>query len=253
MARPVKSIFQTFFRVNRAVANWLVARYPAKFGGDSHRDVLFDIIKDELQARTGQINVLEVGGIDRPLLSRHKRLRYDGLDVDRNDLCSVLYDDFYQQTAELPFPATDYHLIFSNTTLEHVPDVRATYQNIYEALAPGGLTCHYYPCKGHPYALILRGIGHRWQNRLIRLFDPASAAATGYRTYFDHASFGETLTLLSDLGYTDIAIRPRYRANRYFDVFLPAFLAISAFENAAARYDLLQFCSGIIVSARKPS
>ena len=104
MARPLKRIIKTFVGINRTMAEWLIRYFPKQFGSNDHHQTLLDIIKADLRERDGKINVLEIGGIDRPLLARHERMRYDGLDVDRNDLCDVLYDNFYQQSAEREFP-----------------------------------------------------------------------------------------------------------------------------------------------------
>lgn len=252
MARTIIAIFQLFFRANRAAATWIAKRFPNQFGRIDYEQQLLDIIQEKLQTHTGLAHVLEIGGADRPLLTVHNQIRYDGLDIVHHDLCDLFYDHFYQQSAEKPFPNHDYHLIFSHTTLEYIPDVQTAYQNMYASLQSGGMICHYHLCKGHPYARILRMIGYSWQKKLRQFLNPESVMTTNDHSYFDRATFGEAIHLLCDVGYVDIAIRPYYRANHHFDRFLPAFLAVSIFENLAERYDLPQFCSGIIVSARKP-
>ena len=58
--------------------------------------------------------------------------------------------------------------------------------------------------------------------------------------------------LFARVGFEDIKITHYYRANDYFGFFLPAFLLVSLFENVCMILGWEFFCSGIVISARKP-
>ena len=54
-------------------------------------------------------------------------------------------------------------------------------------------------------------------------------------------------------GFTEIDVKPFYRANDYFAFFTPAFIIITMFENVCRLLGLSTLASGIVISARKPS
>ena len=70
--------------------------------------------------------MLEIGGIDRPLLERSSRFRYDGLDIEYREQCEDIYDNFYVQSTEKSIE-NKYDLIISMTLLEHVRDNDASF------------------------------------------------------------------------------------------------------------------------------
>lgn len=245
-------MLKAFVHLNQKIAGWLEKRFPATFGAPNHHQMMREMIVGDVKARWDDevVRILEAGSVDRPFLNKHERVVYDGLDVDKTAACDDLYDHFFQQSITEPIPQ-QYDVILSRTMVEHLPDVRSAMVQMHEGLRPDGKIYHYYPCKNHPYAVILRLIGNRWQRRLIGWLHPSASYATGYPAYFDHCSYGETVTLLHDIGYTDIVLIPFYRANHYFNFFLPAYLLITLFENSCKRLDLTHFCSGIIVQAAK--
>jgi len=197
-------------------------------------------------------DILEVGGIDRPLLSKAPGYSYDGMDIDEKEACYEIYDHFLVQSVEEPI-AGSYQMVISMTLLEHVRDNRASIRNIHAVLAPGGTTHHYVPSSNHPYSLLLRLVGPKWQKILIRQLRPGSVGETGYPTFFDHCTVAKMTALFRETGFVDIETVPHYRAADYFAFFLPAYVAVVCFENLCRRMAWASLASGFVISARKPA
>jgi hypothetical protein len=197
-------------------------------------------------------DVLEIGGIDRPFLSKNDGYRYVGMDIEDKPQCREIYDHFVVQSVENPIDG-EFRVVMSITLLEHVPDNDASITNIFEALRSGCETHHYVPGKGHPYALALRLVGSKWQSRLIGLLrGPEVARVTGYPAFFHHCAATEMARLFEDVGFEDVRATCFYRANDYFAFFFPAFVAVTAFENLCRRLGWSYFASGFVISGRKP-
>jgi len=236
---------------NREICDGLCRKFPRSFGSESYVDELMKRINETLVSEKPS-TVLEVGGIDRPLLRKGHGYRYDGLDIEERESCYAIYDEFLVQSIEAPVGG-GYDMIVSITLLEHVPENSAAIKNIYDALKPGGITHHYIPAKGHPYALALRLVGPVWQKRLIRLLRSQTVNVTGYPTYFDHCSVREMKTLFEENGFADIEIRAFYRANDYFAFFIPFYIFVSFFENLCALMQWTGFASGFVITAKRPT
>jgi len=249
-ARKLRSGIRRFVAANRALCQACERRCPHFFGFPSYQDDLRRRIDADLAARPG--DVLEVGGIDRPFLSKGNGYRYVGMDIEEKPQCHQIYDWFIGQSIEQPIDG-EYGVIMSITLLEHVRDNVASLQNIFDALRPGCSTHHYVPGKGHPYPLALRTVGARWQKRLIPILRPATVEETGYRTYFHCCSAKEMVNLFREVGFEEIRIRSFYRANDYFAFFFPAFIAVTAFENLCERFGWDYFASGFVISGRRPN
>jgi hypothetical protein len=244
------SLPSRFIAWNRRMGQAWAKRFPRFFAHPSYRDELVGRVQKTLECEPEA--VLEVGGADRPLLARGQGYRYDGLDIDGKEECYRVYDQFSVQSVEDEIKGP-YGLVISFALLEHVPDNGASIGRIFDALTPGGDTHHYIPSKGHPYALALRLVGPALQRRLIRLVRPTRAHVTGYPTFFDRCSVREMGQNFRDKGFVDVDVRPFYRANDYFAFFLPAFLAVTAFENVCRSLGWTYFASGFVISGRKPT
>lgn len=240
---------QRFVAANRALSQALERRFPRFFGFPSYQDELRGRIVASLADCSG--DVLEIGGIDRPFLSKSDGYRYVGMDIEEKPRCHEVYDRFVVQSVEDPIPGP-YDLVLSITLLEHVRDNESSIANIFAALRPACTTHHYIPGKGHPYALALRAVGPRWQKRLIRVLRPGSVEETGYPTFFDHCTARDMARVFERAGFEGIRVRSFYRANDYFAFFVPAFIAITAFENLCRACGWSYFASGFVISGRKP-
>lgn len=239
-----------FVSINRSSAKWLERRFPRLFLGPSYSSELVRRIHGDIAALQPDA-ILEVGGIDRPLISKDVGYAYIGLDIEERSECYLVYDKFIVQTIEAPVDiAVD--MVISITLLEHVPDNKLAIRSIYNALKPGGKQHHYVPSKWHPYSLALRIVGPKLQKSLIATLRPGAVDVTGYPAFFDHCSVFDMRRLMEDQGFTDIDIKTFYRANDYFAFFLPAYVAVSLFENLCASLNWQIFASGFVISSRKP-
>lgn len=239
----------SFVRWNKRGAAYLKRRYPAVFDCPSYREALLKKIQVCLEPASGK-TVLEVGGIDRPLLRRGALYNYVGLDIEEKPRCRSVYDEFIVQSVEDKIPLSA-DIVVSVTLLEHVADNDAAIDSIYGALVPGGTTYHYVPSKWHPYSIALRMLGPRLQKTLIRTLRPEAEAVSGYRAYFHHCSPAAMARVFAKRGFQDIEIIPYYRANDYFEFFIPLYLAVTLVENACAALRLKSLSSGFIIGARK--
>lgn len=244
------SVIRSFVAVNRRLANALVERFPSVFASPSYKQELMRRICVDLESNR-PATVLEVGGIDRPLLSKGGGFAYVGLDIELREACELIYDRFIVQSIEEPLDRC-YEMIISKTLLEHVPNNARSVKSIYDGLVPGGRTHHYVPARWHPYSMCLRLVGPRLQKKLIRALRPGTEHVTGYPAYFSECSVGAMRALFERTGFESISIRPYFRANDYFAFFLPAFLVITLLENLCAILNLEMFASGFVISATKP-
>jgi len=244
------SVLGRFVAGNRALSRAFGRRFPNFSETPSYHDELRRRIDASLEGCSGE--VLEVGGIDRPFLSKGDRYRYVGMDIEEKPRCHEVYDRFVVQSVEDRIGG-EYDSVMSITLLEHVRDNARSIANIFDALRPGHETHHYIPGKGHPYALALRAVGSVWQRRLIRVLRPDSVEETGYPTFFDHCTARDMVRVFEDVGFEDVRVRIFYRANDYFAFFLPAFVAVTAFENICKALGWTYFASGFVISGRKPT
>jgi hypothetical protein len=142
-------------------------------------------------------------------------------------------------------------MIISTTLLEHVKNNRNAIHRIYDALCAGGTTHHYIPSMHHPYSLLLRLLGPNLQRKLIALLRPEGLEVSGYPAFFDHCSPRRMQQVFEAAGFERINVKSFFRANDYFDFFLPGYLLITGLENICRRLDWRYFCSGFVISAAK--
>ncbi|TAN40753.1 MAG: hypothetical protein EPN25_06580 [Nitrospirae bacterium] len=246
------SIIKDFVALNRKCSRSLEEKFPQSFGPDlpSYRDELLSRISAGIK-RGAVTRVLEIGGIDRPLLRKGSGFIYDGMDIETKDTCFNIYDKFIVQPVEKMQLTDTYDSIISITLLEHVTDNRSGIDRIFLSLTPGGEMHHYVPSKWHPYAVALRLVGPILQKKLIPVLRPGAESVSGYPAYFDHCTIPAMRRLLTERGFTDIRIKAFFRANDYFAFFTPLFILVTFFENICRRLDLNIFASGFVFSARK--
>ena len=242
------SILRKFIGLNRKYSKMLESKFPKFFETPSFKDELVKKIDSSIDSG-GISSVLEIGGIDRPLLGKGRGYIYDGLDVDTKEGCYEIYDDFVVQSIEQTLNKK-YDLIISITLLEHVPDNESSINTIYQTLNSGHETHHYIPSKWHPYAVALRIVGPVLQKALIPILRPGAEGVSGYPAFFDFCSVPAMRKLFVKNGFTDIEIRALYRANDYFAFFTPLFLVVTTFENVCKKLNLEIFASGFIISAK---
>lgn len=234
---------------NRKFCHRLAERYPNTFGWPTCREDLLARINSHMASGNVE-SVLEVGGIDRPLLKRHKGYVYDGIDIEHREGCNQMYDSFLVQSIEQPIPSK-YDSVISTTLFEHVPDVDASFKAIYDSLNEGGQTHHYIPSKWNSKGIILQIIGPKLQKRLIPLLRPGTEDVTGYPTFFHHCSVPAMRKLLLKHGFKDLDFKVYYRANDYWAFFIPLYILFSLMENVTRMFNIKILASGFVVTARK--
>jgi len=249
LGKGKSSMINSFVRFNKRLSAYCERRWPQVFGGDNCTQELLARIANDIAVRKPR-RILECGGIDRPLLKKSPAYTYVGLDIEEKPACHTVYDEFYVRSVEQPF-GTVADMIISITLLEHVRDNNAAVKQIGAALTAHGTTHHYVPSKHHPYSLILRMLGPRLQKKLIGLLRPEGNEVSGYPAFFDHCSPAEMKQLFEAAGFEKVDVRPFYRANDYFDFFVPAYLLITLFENVCRALRLSFWCSGFVITAVK--
>lgn len=247
------SVMRDFVYLNRTASAWIAKRLPGVFSDPkpSCLETLLDRVNRDIGNKK-PATVLEAGGVDRPVLDRSPNYEFVGLDIDERPDCASLYDRFIVSSIEKPLPEK-VDLIISYTLLEHVQNNMASIRVMYEGLNPNGTVHHYIPCGLHPYSLALRAIGPRLQRRLIPILRPGTEEVTGYPAFFDLCTPRGMTRAFRAAGFTEIDVKPFYRANDYFAFFTPAFIIVTLFENVCRLLGLSTFASGIVISARKPS
>ncbi|WP_287151188.1 methyltransferase domain-containing protein [Mesorhizobium sp.] len=244
-------VLKRFIGWNRNAAAWLEGHFPRIFGAPSYKAELERRIADDV-ARLTPSAILEVGGIDRPLLRRGRGFTYIGLDIEEKPDCYRIYDRFVVQSIE-QLVDVEADMLISITLMEHVPDNKSAARSMFLALRPGGVMHHYIPSKWHPYSVALRLVGPALQRSLIPHLRPSAVGLTGYPAFFDHCSPSEMAKLFRGQGFEQVDVMSFYRASDYFAFFLPAYLSVVLFENLCAALNWRLFCSGFVVSAAKPT
>jgi SAM-dependent methyltransferase len=243
----IQSMLSKLVAMNR----WISYRWIGKLlsvdgvrGGDA-------VLRREINGfvdRNPGCDVLECGGVDRPLLRRGANYKYSGLDIERRPACDRLYDDFFEQSVELPISGS-YDLICSNTLLEHVADNERAFIQIMGALKASGTTIHYVPSKWHPYSVLTRLVGNRLQRWLIGVVRPEHVSVTGYKAYYYQCSAAQLRRLLKRVGFGNVRIECFWDADDYFAAFFPAFAVVRVFNVLCRRFSIECFASGMVVMA----
>jgi SAM-dependent methyltransferase len=243
------SLIRSFVSTNRRWSRALEERVQNFIDPRRYSDMLLGRIRTDF--KSSRFKILEIGGIDRPLLEKDSRYQYDGLDIDEKEDCYKVYDNFIVQSIEEPIDRS-YDMIISITLLEHVRNNRAGVRSMFEALRPGGATHHYIPSGFHPYSLCLRMVGPKLQRILIPILRPDSVGETGYPAFFDHCSTQQMTKVFRDTGFKEIDVVPFYNANDYFAFLTPAWIVVVLFEYVCMKFGWELFASGFLISAAKP-
>lgn len=227
-------------------------KFSHVFNKFTHENSYHEMVTRRIDAFLSQktySRILEVGGIDRPMLTKAPGRVFDGLDIEHSPRMDEIYDHIFIKSIESPLVET-YDLIYSMTVLEHVEDNSKSIASIYGALATGGLTIHYIPSKAHPYSVILQMVGPLLGKKLVQTFYPESKGLSGYKTFFNKCSPNEMQRLFEANKFIDVEIIPFYRVS-YFRFFFPLYLMVVCWENFCKYFKLRQMCSGFIVVAGK--
>ena len=194
--------------------------------------------------------ILELGGVSRPVLQKNESYRYIGIDIDDAFIHDDFYDNFYCQSVESHLPEKG-DLIFSKYLMEHVKDVKTSYENQIAALNPGGKMIHLYPLGYHPFSLLNKLIGNKLARKIIPIIRKGSEGVTGYPAFY---SLGNAYTLerfFKNQKDIKVEFTYHYGAVDYFTFFFPLALIISLFNHTAKILGAKIFASNVLLIIQK--
>jgi SAM-dependent methyltransferase len=243
-------MFKIFVSSNRKFCRLLEKIFPNFFGDPRNYNTDQLELISKIMRENKIKSILEVGGVDRPMLGKSKNYTFYGMDIDDRPSCYECYDKFLVQSVEDKISGK-FDLIISTTLLEHVPNNKRSVRSMYDSLNEGGSMVHYIPNKYHFYSLCLRLVGPKIQKILIKFLRPEAISVTGYPAFFDQCSPNQMKNLFEEHGFKEVEIMPYYKATDYFAFFIPAYLFVAVFENLFDYFGISHFASGFIVKALK--
>ena len=137
-------VLNRFIIYNRKFCSKLEESFPTFFMGktNSTDDLNNRIAKSLTDLKPRRI--IEVGGIDRPLLTKNNDYEYIGIDIEFCENHYSIYDKFIVSSIEEKNDEKA-ELIISTTLLEHVKDNKKSLNTMYDSLTSGGEMHHYVP------------------------------------------------------------------------------------------------------------
>lgn len=234
-------VISNLVRFNR----WLSAPL-VKIGTDQEAQFLELVNSESKFAKM----ILELGGVSRPVLHKSNQYYYIGIDIDSKFVHDDFYDNFYCQSVEEELPVKA-DLIFSKYLMEHVKDVKRSYENQLSALNNGGKIIHLYPLGYHPFSLLNKMIGNRMARFLIPIIRPGVESVTGYPAFY---SLGNAHRLESFFGNKDglkVEYKYFYGAVDYFGFFYPFALIILVFNFLVRTFRIKFFASNVLIVVSK--
>ena len=206
-----------------------------------------DLIK---QASKNSKTILELGGVSRPVLEKNKNYRYVGIDIDDEFIYDNFYNKFYCQSVEDELPEKG-DLIFSKYLMEHVKDVKMSYENQLSALASNGRMIHLYPLGYHPFSLLNKLIGNKLARRVIPLIRKGSEGVTGYPAFYSLGNAYSLEKFFKKKKGIKVDFKYHYGAVDYFSFFFPLALIISLFNHTAKFLGAKIFASNVLLVIQK--
>lgn len=239
-----------FVNINRKLCKILQKQFPKFFGYTRIPEAdLLDMVRNIIEIDKPE-KILEVGGVDRPMLSRSVNYEYYGLDVEDKSECYSCYDAYIVQSIEQKI-AYKFDLVISMHLLEHVPNNTLSMGVMYNCLNRDGTMVHYIPSKNHFYSLCLRLVGPKLQKFLIRHLRPNTIEITGYPAFFNKCAPNQMYKLCESVGFKNVEVIPYYKATDYFAFFIPAYVFVAIFENLFEYFGVSLFASGFILKGQR--
>jgi ubiquinone/menaquinone biosynthesis C-methylase UbiE len=171
-----------------------------------------------------------------------EEIRYNR-DVDERRIGDVVND--------LPFGDAEVDMIVSSSVLEHLKDLEAFVRTTARVLKPGGRTIHLLPSRYAPYALINRALPSRLSKRILYFLQPQVEGVCGFPAKYDRCYYSALVALFKSHGFEIEEVRLRYYQSRYFDFFVPAYLASVTYELFARATGARNLAAYLLIVARK--
>jgi len=252
MSRP--GMIQRALAANRQISARIEKRLP-------HARALWPVydqtVADLVNARVGQL-VLDVGAGKSlsfaGLIQNRDRTTIVGVDVsaealDENpDLDRRLVAD---ASRELPLAAGSVDVLASRTTLEHLPDVGAFFDQCSRVLRPGGSMVHVYSCRFAPFAILNRLLPSTVSRAALMALKPESAEECGFHAYYNDCYHSAIERVAARSGFELTHVRPSYYQSWYFESFVPLYLASAAYELAVRAVGATDLAAYLLIVARK--
>jgi hypothetical protein len=198
------------------------------------------------QASNSSNTILELGGVSRPVLQKNESYRYVGIDIDDEFIYDNYYNEFYCQSVEGPLPEKG-DLIFSKYLMEHVEDVKTSYENQLLALNYGGRMIHLYPLGYHPFSLLNKLFGNKLARKIIPLIRKGSEGVTGYPAFYSLGNAYSLERFFKNQKGIKVEFKYHYGAVDYFSFFFPLALLISLFNQIAKTLRVKLFASNVLI------
>lgn len=202
------------------------------------------------QASKNSKIILELGGVSRPVLQKKKSFRYVGIDIDDEFIHDNFYDKFYCQSVEDELPEKG-DLIFSKYLMEHVKDVKTSYENQLSALNSSGKIIHLYPLGYHPFSLLNKLIGNNLARKVIPLIRKGSEGVTGYPAFYSLGNAYSLERFFKNQNGIRVDFKYHYGAVDYFSFFFPLALIISLFNQIAKILGAKILASNVLLVIQK--
>ncbi len=193
--------------------------------------------------------IIELGGVSRPVLSLSDKYEYIGIDIDSNFVFDQYYNEFYCQSVEDKIDLKA-DLIFSKYLMEHVKNVKISYENQFTMLNVGGRSIHLYPLGYHPFSLANKLLGNNIARKLIPILRKGSEIHTGYPAYYSLGNAYKLERFFRKKGI-NAKFKYHYGALDYFTFFIPLAFIIFIFNSISRKFNLKIFASNVIVEFEK--
>ena len=233
-------VLKKFITLNRKITAFFST--PLTLNTDFN-NVVFKLSRDAEK-------ILEIGGSDRPVLSRSSLYHYVGVDLDKSKNYEGLYDNIHLGHIE-DLEEENFDLIFSQYLMEHVEDAKFMYQQQIKRLRNGGTIIHVYPLGLHPFSICSQ-IAEilRVKESLISVLRPEAKNTTGYKTYY---SLGNVYTLrkfLNTIPNIEYNLHFGYSGSDYFGALAPIGILLELFNIMCRTFRITLFASNVLVTIK---
>jgi SAM-dependent methyltransferase len=184
----------------------------------------FPAFIEDVIARNSAKRVCEIGAGANPALGsdaiRKHGLTFRAVDQVEGELSKSGMGEtsVYDVCASAPVPGAPYDLIFSRMTAEHFRDPQRAYANMFEALAPGGLSIHSFATLYALPFVLNRVLPDRVSDFLFNRFSPRNRERHDkFKAYYSHCRgpMENQLQFFRNLGYDIVEYRAHFGHNYY--------------------------------------
>jgi 2-polyprenyl-6-hydroxyphenyl methylase/3-demethylubiquinone-9 3-methyltransferase len=125
-------------------------------------------------------------------------------------------------------------MIVSRSVLEHLTNLEAFVARSAASLKPGGAFIHLVPLRNAPFALLNRALPAWLSRRVMYFFHPRTVGICGFPAYYDRCDVKSLSQLLELHGFEIEECRVSYYQSRYYNFFVPLYLASVLYELVAS-------------------